>query len=164
MVEHPRPNSQNLTEEEDTEERTTPFGLYTSAESYWQAAQALEEAKVRSVHPDYPIRFLYYHAIELYLKSYLRLKGHSVRDLSSMKKFGHDIKRLTDRAAELGIKFEAEDLYIFGIMGSTDAVIRSRYHKTAAFHWPTTDGLDRVCDRLHRPIRDAMRQGGFPAR
>jgi hypothetical protein len=49
-------------------------------------------------------------------------------------------------------------------MGKTDAVIRSRYHRTSAYYWPTLDGLDRVCDRLHSQIRDAMRAAGFPAR
>src|SRR3954462_3482911 len=142
--------------EKDTEERTTPIGLFHNAETYWQAAVALEKAKVRSTHPDSPIRFLYYHAIELYLKSLLRLHGHAVRELSS-RKFGHDIKTLTERAAQLGLTFETEDQMIFKLMGETDAVIRSRYHRTGAFYWPTLDGLDRICDRLHRPIRDKLR-------
>jgi hypothetical protein len=153
-----------LTEEQDTEDRTSPFSLFTNAESYWWAAQELVEANVRSVHPESPIRFLYYHAIELFLKSYLRLHGHTVRDLGSRQKFGHDMNKLTERAAELGLRFDVEDRHLFKIVAETDAVIRSRYHRTGAFHWPTIDGLDRVCDRLHGSIRDAMRAAGFPAR
>jgi len=63
--------------EADDEHRTNSVGLFHTAESYWRSAVALREAKVRATHPDNPIRLLYYHAIELYLKAFLR-QHHSV--------------------------------------------------------------------------------------
>lgn len=47
------------------------------AEAYRLSAMALETTKVRIGHADSPIRFLYYHALKLYLKALLRQK-HNV--------------------------------------------------------------------------------------
>ena len=150
-------------EEQDIEDRTTPFGMFNMAESYWKAAVSLEKAKVKSTHADSPVRFLYYHAVELYLKSYLRLKGLTVRELAS-RKIGHDFKNLTDEAEFRGLPYMDEDRHIFRLMAETDAVIRSRYHRTGAFYWPTTDGLDRVCKSIREPIGQALKKAGHPVR
>jgi hypothetical protein len=150
-------------EEQDIEERSTAFGMFNMAESYWRGATTLHQAKVKSTHPDSPVSFLYYHAIELYLKSYLRLHGHTVKELSS-RKFGHKTCCLTERAAELGLEFMDEDIEIFSLMARTDAIIRSRYLQTGAFTWPTTDGLDRVCKSIREPIGKALKKAGYPVR
>jgi len=150
-------------EEQDIEERTTPFGLFNNAESYWKGAVALERAKVKSTHADSPVRFLYYHAIELYLKSYLRLQGFTVRKLAS-RNLGHNFKNLADEAEAHGLPYMEEDRHIFRLMAETDAVIRSRYHRTGAFYWPTTDGLDRTCKSIREPIGKALKNAGHPAR
>jgi hypothetical protein len=86
----------------------TPIGLFNFAESYWNAAAYLAKAKLKSTHPDSPVRFLYYHAIELYLKSFLRMRGHTRSELAS-RKFGHSTSRLKHRAQQLGLFFEDED-------------------------------------------------------
>jgi hypothetical protein len=56
----------------DDNERTNSMGLFNTAEAYWMSAVALQAAKVRAGHASQPVRFLYYHAIELYLKAWLR--------------------------------------------------------------------------------------------
>jgi hypothetical protein len=48
---------------------------------------ALQKAQVKATHPDDPICFLYFHAVELYLKSFLRAHGASVEELRT--KYGH---------------------------------------------------------------------------
>jgi hypothetical protein len=65
----------------DDEERTNAMGLFNTANSYWKAAVALQKAKLKTRHSDDPVWFLYYHAIELYLKSFLRMHGHTVAAL-----------------------------------------------------------------------------------
>jgi hypothetical protein len=67
------------------EERTNEVGLFNTAESYWRSAGALYEAQVKASHPLSPVRFLYYHAIELYLKAFLRGNGHSARELRAKR-------------------------------------------------------------------------------
>jgi hypothetical protein len=56
------------------EDRTNEVGFFNTAETYWKSAQALYNAKVKATHPLSPVLFLYYHAIELYFKAFLR--GH----------------------------------------------------------------------------------------
>jgi hypothetical protein len=72
------------------EERTNEVGLFHTAESYWKSAAALYAVNVKASHARSPVLFLYYHAIELYLKAFLRGNGHSAKELRG-KKFGHKI-------------------------------------------------------------------------
>src|SRR5262245_55856568 len=154
-----------LSEEQirDTEMRTNAMGLFNQAHSYWKAAAALEKAKLATSHRHAPIYFLYYHAIELFLKSFLRTLGHLVDDLSG-RKFGHRTCRLTDRARQLGLPFMDEDIEVFSLMSTTDAIIRSRYIRTGSFTWPTHGALDRTCNSLHASVGQALRKAGFPVR
>jgi hypothetical protein len=78
---------------------------------------------------DLPGLFSQHHAIELYLKAFLRGNGHSANELST-KKYEHDIKKLSGRAAELGLWYLDEDKEVFAMISTTDAIIRSRYVKT----------------------------------
>ena len=66
-----------MIEPTDDDERTNSLGLFNTAEAYRLSARALQAAKVRHGNADKPLRFLYYHALELYLKALLREK-HSM--------------------------------------------------------------------------------------
>jgi hypothetical protein len=94
----------------DDNERTNSMGLFNTAEAYWQSAHALAAAKVKAGHADSPVRTLYYHAIELYLKALLR-QHYGVDDLS--KKFGHKITRMMARAEKHGLPIMDEDRELF---------------------------------------------------
>lgn len=153
----------NTTREQDEDARTTPMGLFNYAESYWRAARALKKAKLKTTHPDSPISFLYYHAVELYLKSFLRFHDHTAKELRN-RNFGHDITRLTDRAAKLDLPFMDEDNDVFMLMAETDAVIRSRYIQTGAFRVPTPDALDRTCKSLRESVGEVLIKAGLPVR
>lgn len=152
-----------IAEELDEEERSTPLGFYNYAEAYWSAAAQLLSADLKSTHRDAPIRFLYYHAIELYLKSFLRFNSVRARDLRG-RKFGHDVGVLSTTAAKLGLFFEDEDKEIFSLMASTDAQLRSRYLQIGFFNWPTIEGLERTCRSLRLSVGEALRSGGIPIR
>jgi hypothetical protein len=102
------PNPATTTDDADA--RTTQVGLYNLACSYHQAARALKKLKLRTTHPTSPVSFLYFHAIELFLKSFLRMHGHTVAELR--KKFSHGFGPMRDRAAELGLDFMDEDLVV----------------------------------------------------
>ena len=149
---------------EDDEGRTNSMGLFNTAEAYWMSAVALEEAKVRCGHADSPVRFLYYHSIELYLKAFLREKGHSVDELCEGKKFGHHTTKITKRTEELGLSFTEEDREVFAIMGDTDAVIRSRYIRTGPFTWPTFEALNATCENLRGSVGAALKKAGVNVR
>ena len=151
--------------EADDEDRTNPTGLFNTAVSYWKSAAALERAKVKATHPDHPIRSLYYHAIELYLKAFLR-QHHSVKELAS-KKFGHNTKKLSVRARELELSFHDEDQTVFAHLQNSDAVMQARYIRTGLYKGqpgPPMEALDRTCRRLHKGVGQALKTRGLTVR
>jgi hypothetical protein len=88
------------------DERTNSMGLFNTAEAWRLSAMALQSAKVASGHAARPVRYLYFHAIELYLKALLRQK-HSVDTLE--KKFRHDTNRIVQEAQALGLVIDDQD-------------------------------------------------------
>lgn len=148
---------------ETDEQRTTPIGLFNFAESYWQAAVALDKAKLTSTHPHSPVSFLYYHAIELYLKSFLRLHGHTPSELQ--QKFGHSTRRLKNRAAKLGLTFDDEDITVLSKMSKSDVLIRARYIQTGPIcDWPALEALNRTCRSLRQLVGAELRKQGIHVR
>src|SRR5689334_4304067 len=79
------------------DDRTTPLGLFNYARSYWQSAVLLHHARVKVTHPDAPVTLLLAHAIELYLKAFLRLRGVGIEEVRTT--FSHDFKKLVDEAS-----------------------------------------------------------------
>jgi HEPN domain-containing protein len=146
-------------DEKDELQRTTALGLFNVATSYWRAASCLRKEKLKTTHHNSPVSFLYYHAIELFLKAFLRHHGHTPKELRS-KKFGHSTAALERRASQLGLFFEDEDKEILSQMASTDAVIRSRYIRTGYFEWPDPKGLDRTCKSLRQSVGEALKKDG----
>jgi hypothetical protein len=143
--------------------RSSPLGFFNLAESYWTAAVALENANLRTTHPTSPISFLYYHAIELYLKAFLRFHGHTPKELRG-KKFGHKTCCLSERAGALGLHFDDHDLQVFSLMSCTDAVIRSRYIETGFRQWPSPESLDRTCKNLRQSVGQELKRANLPVR
>jgi hypothetical protein len=150
----------NDIDNQDEENRSTPLGYFNFADSYWRAAQHLHGTALKSTHPESPVRFLYYHAIEIYLKSFLRFNGISAKELRG-RKFGHRICCLSEKAAALGMILQDENKEVISLIATTDALIRSRYLQTGYFSWPSVDALDRTCNSFRTSIGGTLRQGGL---
>jgi hypothetical protein len=148
----------------DDNERTTTVGLFLTAEAYWRGASVLfiglKRTKRTLPFAEKPAYFCYYHAIELYLKAFLR-HYHSVDELEG--KFRHNTTKLMSRAKELGIIFDDEDVEVLGLMGETDAVIRARYVRSGFFRWPTLEALNRTCKSLRISVSEALKKAGVSA-
>ncbi len=142
-------------------ERTNSMGLFNTAEAYWKSAAALEKAKVKTGHFDSPVRTLYYHAIELYLKALLR-QHCSVDTLR--KKFGHNTTRMTKKAEDLGLLIMDEDREVFALMNNSDVVIRARYIRTGSGTFPTLEALNRTCKSLRESVGTILRKAGIMVR
>lgn len=143
--------------DQDRNDRTNAIGLYHYARSYHDSARALLAAKVNTTHPDAPVTYLYFHAIELFLKAFLRAHGHTVEELE--KRFRHDIGRMRDRATELGFDvFMDEDCVVLGYMEKTDVMLRSRYIRTGYFKRPTNEALERTATSLRETVCTAVHQ------
>lgn len=106
---------------------TTAQGLFLSADAYLDAARKLQEPLSREGHATMPIRFLLYHAAELYLKAYLRLAGLSV---SAVKALGHRYQRLMNECIKRGLPITVHDFGVLEHEETADQVSRSRYLKT----------------------------------
>jgi hypothetical protein len=139
----------------ENNERTNSMGLFNAAEAFWKSAVALEKAKVKVGHAESPVRTLYYHAIELYLKALLR-QHYSVDMLG--KKFGHNTTRIVKMAEELGLLVMDEDREVFALMGDTDIVVRARYIRTGSGTFPTLEALNRVCKTLRESVAIILRK------
>ena len=86
--------------------------------------------KSRGGHADSPVRTLYYHAIELYLKALLR-QHYRVDELQN--KFRHNIKRMRAKAEKSGLSLMDEDREVLALMKG-DVLIRARYIRTGFFN------------------------------
>jgi hypothetical protein len=104
------------------------------------------------------VQFLYYHAIELFLKSFLMTQGHSAELLR--EKFAHIISKRSRTAAKLGLHLDDEDLEVFALTETSEAVIGSRYIKTGFFTLPTIQALHRTCKSLRQSVGAVLKQWG----
>ncbi len=94
------------------EELSQAASLYSVGVAYHQQADRLlaaVEAELKALPPEFgrPVRFLHSHAIELYLKAYLRLHGISLRELKD--DFGHNLRNLHAASKSRGFAIEPRD-------------------------------------------------------
>ena len=108
-------------------ERTNEVGLFNRADAYLLCAKQLIENPPAHLRFDAPIDFLFFHAAELYLKSYLRQKGE---DVEALKRFGHYHRLMCKKAAGFGLNLSPQISDVFEFLDKTDAVIESRYIRT----------------------------------
>jgi len=129
----------------------SPLGWFNLAHAYLFDAATLYNAEERPRGGFYeaPVRHLYFHAIELFLKAYLRTRGMTDRELS-LKPYSHDIKNLIDEAELRGMPItkRIQRVRLFQMADEArDQPIRSRYLRTG-----TATILPVV--RLHEAARD----------
>lgn len=136
------------------DDRTTAIGLYHYAHSYAASAAALRRLDLKLTHPEAPIRFQYNHAIELYLKTFLRLQGLTVKQLRS-KPYSHDTKAMLVKAETFGL---------YPVLPHVVAIERAgmdtidRYIVTGARKIIPLDIMDDACRWLHERIGPAVYQ------
>jgi HEPN domain-containing protein len=81
----------------------TAFGQMMIGDDFARAARHLVEL----YESDYSTAFCLCHALEMYLKSYLLLKGEAARSL-----LRHDLNNLLSRAIDLGLLLQPDDMRI----------------------------------------------------
>jgi hypothetical protein len=125
-------------------------GLFNYAHSYAQAAVTLEKNKPGATHDDAPVYFLYFHAIELYLKSFLVREGHDLEYLR--KKYGHKVKPLVNLCMNAGVQFSLDGQQAINLMASTDNVMSSRYIRIGTHQRLPFQVYIELCQTLHEQI------------
>jgi hypothetical protein len=152
----------------DDDDRMTSMDLFITAEAYRQSAIVLEEktlwrAPAKIGHAQMPLRFLYSHALELYLKALLRTKY----SIDAVEKFRHSIKRLVKEAEEFGLVVNCADRDLFAIMADTKALIEMRYILTGAKtvgEVVEIENLHRTCKSVRDSVGGLLRNAGVIVR
>ena len=121
----------------DDPTQTTPTGLYNYAVSYRAAADLIAAQGLEAFHPEAPTQFLYFHAIELYLKSFLRRHGFSVQQLFDIS---HNFGKMRSSAMAHGLVFGEVETEVLDARGPT----AKRTTRLALF---------RGCGIVHPPVR-----------
>ena len=140
------------------EERTTPIGLFNYAHSFWGAAKALDslQRKEHVTHSDSPTEFLYWHAIELFLKAFLLADGVPLDKLRKGK-FGHNITNLTAEAKKRKLPLTTKDQALLSFMPSTEDMIELRYLKVGARTRPEFFEIEATCQSLYQLVAVELR-------
>src|SRR5436190_16547171 len=106
------------------DERINSMGFFNTADTYWKSAAALQAAKVNATHAEVPVRLLYYHAMELFLKALLR-EEYSPEQIR--KTFGHKTRALMEATDKMGLVLTKKDCALLEMIQDTDLVIEARY-------------------------------------
>ena len=150
-----------MANEIDDEERTNAVGLFNTARSCWRSAEHLNAASLKVTHPQAPVTFLFCHAIELYLKAYLRGTGS---DLARLRKLGHRVAHLAKAATESGLDLGQEHFEILAHVDDADVAIEARYIVTGFKRVPTNEALSSVAEQLDHAVCAALTKRGFALR
>lgn len=145
----------------EDDERTNPVGLFNTARSYWRSAEHLDAAQVKVTHREAPVTFLLCHAIELYLKAFLRGAG---RNVAQLKKIGHRVADLAQEAVAAGLKIADEPLEILCHLDKADIAIEARYIVTGFKNTPTNEALSSVATNLDQVVGAVLAKKGFAIR
>lgn len=98
--------------------------------------------------------FLYFHAIELYLKAFLLAQGVTLGELKG--KYVHSIRKLAEKAEEHRLDIMAQYKGAIELIDKTDNVISSRYLRVGAHTRLPFSVFDNFCRSLHQQIEPTV--------
>jgi hypothetical protein len=146
------------TREADENERTTETGLFHYAVSYNGAADYLGKTGLLDVtHPEAPREFLYAHAIELYLKAFLRNEGMTVQELRSI---GHNLERLQVEYQRKGGNLSENESAVFRLFAANNSNNELRYIQTGFYRKPSMEDISKATASLRRAVGKALAASG----
>lgn len=104
----------------------TPFGVFLFAQTYRAYADALVLvlAEIRPRSSDHPRRFLYFQALENYLRSFLLLKR---RTPAQIRTHQHRFADMLDECKDLGLKVPNKTAQLIRSRTVTNDYTRIRY-------------------------------------
>ncbi|MBM9595499.1 HEPN domain-containing protein [Roseitranquillus sediminis] len=140
------------------EERSvSAIAVFNYAHSYASSANALGQIKVEASHWNAPVYYLYFHAIELYLKAYLVAHGRTLEDLR--KRFSHRVRALAEEAKPLGLRLRFDDEEAIRLMADTDNVISARYIRIGTHTRLPFSSYAETCIVLHEQVGPRAYEG-----
>lgn len=154
-------------------DRSPPIAFFLSAESFMQTATFANQAvrtKTLKLRSDMPVYYLYSHAIELTLKSFLRAKGLTKEDLAS-RRWGHDLLKLWEGCFERGLTLDHHTQLttraVIDLLAPYATNFEFRYVQTGFKTLPTLDVVCAAAEALQaaiKPFALATVAGSIPDR
>lgn len=142
----------------------TPLAWFNLAHAYLHDAATLNAApKPKVGHYEAPVRFVYVHAIELFLKAYLRLHGLDDATLAS-RRYSHHLDRLANEAEKRGLLISRRVRRICNAAADLDDPITARYIKTGARRVIPANRLHEAARDLQTRVETALRDAGIAMR
>lgn len=145
----------------------TPFGIFLLAQSFEDAGHVVVENVTRQFS-DHPQRLLFLHAIETYLRAYLRLHG---ADADELRSYMHDVGRMLATARTKGLPLEQKAADYVMASGEAGDYVRVRYDydlRSLTGEWPDKPKRPRSIKKLvsateavRAAVRDALRDTGI---
>jgi hypothetical protein len=142
----------------------TPLAWFHVAHAYLHTAAVLNAApKPKGGFYESPVRFLYFHAIELFLKAFLRLKGMEDAELAN-RAFSHQLAILPDEAERQGLLIGKRVRLVCDAARDFDKPLQTRYIKTGAKSELPTTRLHEAARDLQGRVAQALRSSGIATR
>jgi hypothetical protein len=145
----------------------TPFGIFLLAQSFENAGHVVVENATRQFS-DHPQRLLFLHAIETYLRAYLRLHG---ADADELRSYMHDVGRMLVDAQSRGLSLDDTTAEYIVASGKAGDYVRVRYDydlRSLSEEWLDKPKRPRSLSRLvaaaeavRAAVRDALRDTGI---
>jgi hypothetical protein len=131
----------------EADARTTPTLHFMTARAYHASARSLMTNPLRQIaHADVPIRSLFHHAAELYLKAFLLHAGMTAAQLRTRE--GHDYERLVEEAQKRGLGLAPEFVDTLRALQDLGAFGRARYPSVGSEKLVTPKRLNDLCNTL----------------
>jgi hypothetical protein len=142
----------------------TPLAWFNLAHAYLYDAALLHNVqKPSGGFYGQPVRFLYFHAIELFLKSYLRL--HGIDDAALGKQpYSHNLTNLANMAESNGLLIGRRVRLVCEAAGAFDKPTEARYVKTGLKAMLPPHRLHEAARELQSGVGQALRDKGIPVR
>lgn len=145
----------------------TPFGIFLLAQSFEDAGHVVVENATRQFS-DHPQRLLFLHAIETYLRAYLRLHG---ADADELRSYMHDVGRMLADVQTRGLSLDDTTTEYIMASGEAGDYVRVRYDydlRNLTREWPDKPKRPRSIKKLvsateavRAAVRDALRDTGI---
>jgi hypothetical protein len=141
------------------------IGTFNYGHSYLGAARALFRLdwEQKETHSDSPIEFLFWHSIELFLKSFLLAEGLSEKELR-VKPYGHNIQELWKASSFRGLRLSVKDAALLSYMPDTDSMIELRYLKVGVKTVPDIEEIEETSLNIYRTVGAELQARGIKAR
>ena len=106
-----------------------------------------------------PVRFLYFHAIELFLKAYLRQCGFAEAVLKN-RPYGHRLDALATKAETQGLRLTRRVRTICDTSATFDDPFEARYLRTGGKSISPPNRLHEAARDLQNAVEEALRGAG----